>query len=181
MAVDKILTNLEENGMKCNPLMCDWAVEETDFLGHWMTPTYIKPMKKEIDAILQMGGLTDPNQTRSFIGVVNFYLSLFPRRMYLLATLKDLTKNAPFSWNEEKELAFKQMKAIIATECINTYPDYSKPFHIYTDAPKYQVGAAIIQEDKLVAYFSQKLSPAQMNYSTTEKNIGNHPLFERIS
>jgi len=171
MAVDKILTKLEENGMKCNPLKCEWAVKETDFLGHWMTPTHIKPMKKKIDAILRMGRPTTPTQARSFIGAVNFYKSLYPRRAHLLAPLTDLTGNRPFSWDEEKELAFKQMKAIIATDCINTYPDYSKPFDIYTDASEYQVGAAIIQEGKPVAYFSRKLSAAQMNYSTTEKEL----------
>ena len=52
-----------------------------------------------------------------------------------------------------------------------TYPDYSKPFHIYTDALEYQVRAAIIQEGKPVVYFSQKLSPAQMNYLTTKKEL----------
>ena len=34
MAVDTILTNLEKNGMNCNPLKCNWAVQETDF---WVT------------------------------------------------------------------------------------------------------------------------------------------------
>ena len=46
-----------------------------------------------------------------------------------------------------------------------------KSFHIYTGASKYQMEDAIIQEGKLVAFFSQKLSPVQMNYSTTEKEL----------
>ena len=118
-----------------------------------------------------MGRPTTSTQARSFIGAVNFYKSLYPRCAHLLAPLTDLTGNRPFSWDEEKELAFKQLNAIIATDCINTYPDYSKPFHIYTDASAYQVGAAIIQEGMPVAYFSRKLSPAQMNYSTTKKEL----------
>ena len=64
-----------------------------------------------------------------------------------------------------------QMKVIIAIECINTYPDYGCPFHIYTNASEYQMGAAIIQEGKPVAYFNKKRSPAQMNYLTTEKEL----------
>ena len=52
MAVHTILINLEKNGMKYNPLKCNWEVQETDLLDHWMTPTHIKPMKKKIDAIL---------------------------------------------------------------------------------------------------------------------------------
>ena len=52
--IDKLLEVLAKAGMKCNPLKCAWAVQETSFLGHWMTPTAVKPMKKKIDAILKM-------------------------------------------------------------------------------------------------------------------------------
>ena len=107
---------------------------------------------------------------RSFIGVVNFYKSLFPKHVHLLALLMEMTGNS-FSWNEEKEITLKQMKSIIATECINTYPDYGKRFHIYTNASEYKVRVAIIQEVKPLVYFRRKLSPAQMNYSTMEKEL----------
>ena len=41
--VDQVLGRSSDNGMKCNPLKCDWLVQETDFLGHWMTPDGIRP------------------------------------------------------------------------------------------------------------------------------------------
>ena len=88
---------MEENGMKCNPLKCDWMVQETDFLGHLMTLTHIKPMKKKIDAIFQIGRPNNATEARSFIGVVNFYKSLFPCSAYLLAPLTELTETNPFS------------------------------------------------------------------------------------
>jgi hypothetical protein len=43
--VDAVLQRFADNNMKCNPLKCCWAVQETDFLGYWMTPTCIKPWK----------------------------------------------------------------------------------------------------------------------------------------
>ena len=46
------------------------------------------------------------------------------------------------------------MKAIIIADAMNGFPDYSKPFHIYINASDYQLGAAIIQDGKLIAYYS---------------------------
>ena len=77
--VNEVLKRLlADANMKCNPLNCDWFIQETDFLGHWMTPKGVKPMRKKIDAVLKMGRPENQSQVRSFIGCVNFYRSMFP-------------------------------------------------------------------------------------------------------
>jgi hypothetical protein len=52
------------------------------------------------------------------------------------------------------------------------YPDYSKVFKIYTDASSKQLGGALItQDNRPIAFFSQKLSDTQRKYSVTKIEI----------
>ena len=115
--VDKVLERLAANEMKCNPLKCDWAVKETDFLRYWMTPECVKPMAKKIEVILKMGRPTTRTEARSFIGAVNFYKSLWPRRAHVLSPLSELTGNKPFEWSDDKKRVFDEMNATIASKC----------------------------------------------------------------
>ena len=85
--VQKILERLAKNNLKTNPLKCEWAVEETDSLGYIMTPTLCKPMPNKVESLLQMSPPKNKKQLRSFIGGINFYNSMWPRRMYVMALL----------------------------------------------------------------------------------------------
>ncbi len=63
---------------------------------------------------------------------------------------------------------FYDIKATIAKDVVLAYPDFSKTFEIYTDASTMQLGAIITQDNRPIAFFSQKLSVAQSKYSVTE-------------
>ncbi len=67
--------------------------------------------------------------------------------------------------------AFDKMRLLVAADALAAYPDHSKWFNVYTDASDFQLGACIIQEGRPVAYFLQKLTKSQQNYTTMEKEM----------
>ncbi len=67
--------------------------------------------------------------------------------------------------------AFDNMHLLMAADALTAYPNHNKRFDVYTDASDFQLGACIIQEGRLVAYFSHKLTKSQQNYTTMEKDM----------
>ncbi len=83
------------------------------------------------------------------------------------ATKKNGTKKKPWRWESIHQQAFEDVKATITKKVVLAYPDFTKPFEIYTDASTTQLGAVITQGNRPIAFVSRKLSKAQSKYSVT--------------
>ena len=104
--------------------------------------------------------------------MVNYYRDMWQKHSHILAPLTGMvSKVATWKWGKEQQQAFKEMKRVISQETLLTFPDFEKPFHIYTDASNYQLGAVIMQNDKPLAFYSRKLNSAQKNYTTGEQEL----------
>jgi hypothetical protein len=83
-------------------------------------------------------------------------------------TRMNKTKKKPWRWDRIHQQAFENIKVDIAKETVLAYPDFLKPFEIYTDASSMQLGAVITQDNRPIAFFSRKLSKIQQKYSVME-------------
>jgi hypothetical protein len=115
-----------------------------------------------------------PKELRMFIGCVNYYHDMWPSRAHVLKPLTDqagLKKGEKLNWTPAMQTAFDKLCLFLAADALAAYPDHNKHFDIYTNSSDYQLGACIVQEGRIVAYFSHKLSNAQRNYITMEKEM----------
>ena len=53
---------------------------------------------------------------------------------------KNKTKNLPWKWDSIHQQAFDDVKATIARDVVLAYPDFTKPFEIYSDLTRDELG-----------------------------------------
>jgi hypothetical protein len=107
--LNQVCKRLEDKGFTVNPLKCEFCVKESDFLGHWLTPTGVKPLCKKVQGILDMLPPTNIGELRSFLGMVTYYRDMWPCRSHILAPLTDLLGTKNFVWGDAQAKAFTQM------------------------------------------------------------------------
>jgi hypothetical protein len=120
-----------------------------------------------------------------FLGMVQYYYDMWAKHSEMLAPLYDLVgecgetkttrknkvKKSPWHWDSIHQTEFDNVKATIVKEVALAYPDFSKPFEIYTNASTKQLGAVITQENRPIAFFSRKLTGAQSKYTVTKLEL----------
>ena len=67
--------------------------------------------------------------------------------------------------------AFEKLKTAVASTPVLGLPDFEKPFEVNTDASDRAIGGVVVQEGHPIAFESRKLSDAEQNYSTHEKEM----------
>ena len=177
-----VLIRLRDAGLKVNADKSSFCAHETEYLGYILTRDGIKPQQKKVQAILALTPPTSVKELRTFLGMVQYYRDLWARRSDMLAPLTSLvgecghtkvtkakgTKKSAWHWDAVHQKAFDDVKATMAKEVVLAYPDFSKPFEIYTDASAKQLGSVITQDNRPLAFFSRKLSETQQKYNVTE-------------
>jgi hypothetical protein len=170
--LDEVFSRLSDAGLKVNAKKSHFAQAEVEYLGYWITRHGIQPLPNKVQAIQNIAPPKTRKQLRRFIGMVNYYRDMWVHRSEILAPLTRLSsEKVEFRWTDIEQTAFETIKTIVGREVLLSYPDFSQPFHIHTDASKTQLGSVISQDKKPIAFYSRKLQPAQTRYTTTEREL----------
>src|SRR6266540_1312089 len=83
-------------------------------------------------------------------------------------------KAVPFEWMAVRYKAFKNIKAKLATTLVVAYPNFDKPFILYTDASGGGVGAVLHQKrddrrERIIVCVSRTYNEHKKKYPITEQ------------
>ncbi|KAM2145428.1 hypothetical protein ACFX1R_048976 [Malus domestica] len=171
-----ILKRCMETNLVLNWEKCHFMVKQGIVLGHIVSARGIEVDKSKIDLVHYLPSPTSVREVRSFLGHAGFYRRFIKDFSKISTPLcRLLQKEVPFEFNEECEKAFKHLKEMLTSAPIIRPPDWSIPFELMCDASDYALGAVLGQrKDKqphVIYYASRTLNDAQLNYSTTEKEL----------
>ena len=167
-----VLDKLQKSGFKVNTGKSFFTKDNLEYLGFKITRNGIMPLPDKVQAIQNIAVPKTKKQLRSFIGIINYYRDMWIHRSEILAPLTSMTsKQAKWNWDSKCQKSFDAIKKIVSRETLLSYPNFNEPFEIHTDASKQQLGAVISQNKQPIAFYSRKLNPAQVNYTTTEREL----------
>jgi hypothetical protein len=110
---------------------------------------------------------------RSFHGLASFYRKFIRNFSGISVAMMDTVKkrHKSFHWTAEAEKSFNLLKRKITERPVLVFPDFQKTFQVKCDVSRYAIGAVLSQEDRPVAYFSEKLDDTKLKYSTYDKKF----------
>ena len=80
---------------------------------------------------------------RNFMGVVDYYCNMWPRRSHTLSLLTRITSKKKIEWTEVEQDAFETNYRTVAYDTLSTYPDFNETFKIHNDTSALKLEAVM--------------------------------------
>ena len=175
--LDQVLDCLSTHGLKVNPRKCQLFQESVKFLGHMVSSSGLSPLHDNIEAITNFSVPRTIKAVQRFLGMINFYRRFIPNCSVIAKPLTSLLNSRKLAWTEECQLAFEELKSLLVSPPILSFPDFqsSEPLSLYTDASQYGAGAYLAQKqdgvERVIAFLSTTFNQAEVQYSVLDKEL----------
>ena len=182
-----VFTRLADALLFVKPTKCSFGACKLQYLGHEIAADGLRPAPKHVEAVSRFPTPRTKTALKSFLGLAsfnrlfieNFAIITAPLRQLLrLEVSPDLTLPMTVDgdgtvrpnslWDDDCEAAFQKLKTALCTAPVLGYPDWTKSFTLRTDASIEGLGAVLRQGDRVIAYLSRSLTPAEARLDVRE-------------
>lgn len=172
--LSELFSAFSHYGVKLNPTKCYFAQSTIECLGHTLSKDGLSPNPSKVKAVQQFPKPNNIKELQSFLGLSGYYrrfIQDYARKASPLTQL--LRKGVKYKWTPECQNAFQTLKDALCAQPVLVLPNSTGKFVLHTDASHLAISAILhqIQNDgteRVIAYASRKLQPAERNYGITE-------------
>jgi hypothetical protein len=167
-----VLQRLREHKLYAKLSKCEFWIDEVPFLGHVISKGGIAVDPGKVKDVLDLVVPQTVKEVRSFLGLAGYYRRFIENFSKIAKPLTSLLeKGVDFSWTDERQKAFEELKKRLTMAPVLTLPDQSKRFTVYCDASRDGLGCVLMQEGRVIAYASRQLRRHELNYPTHDLEL----------
>ena len=171
-----VFKRLQDARLKLSLNKCQLFRKELKYLGQVVSDQGIATDPQKREKVLSWPVPTCCSDVRSFLGLCSYYRRFVPSFANLAKPLYLLLEDGRhFSWTEEADAAFQELKRRLTQAPVLGYPLPDGKFILDTNASNYATGAVLSQvqdgQERVISYFSQSLSKAERQYCVTQKEL----------
>jgi hypothetical protein len=134
--------------------------EELIYLGFVILENELRMDPDKVEVIKNWPSPKNIFEVRIFHRLASFYRKFIKNFSGISTVVMDIVKkrHKSFYWTEEAEKSFNLLKRKITEKPVLVLPDFQKTFQVKCDASGFAIGVVSSQEDRPIAYFSEKLN-----------------------
>ena len=119
----QVLERLQISNLKVKPDKCQLFEDSVLFLGHIISKDGVLPSPGNIDKVLNWPAPRSTKEVRQFLGAATYYRRFVKDFACKARPLSELTsKNVIFSWNQECQDSFDELKKALTGPEVMAYP-----------------------------------------------------------
>ena len=145
--------------------------QATDYIfGTIFSAKGMKPDPIKIQALQDLLTPQTQKQLQSFLGLMNYLQPFLPDIAAKTTFLREQVSK--WDWTPSTDSTFQQLKQWICKTLLKktlAYYDRSQPLSIQTDASEYGLGAALLQNNRPIAFACKTLTDMKTRYANIER------------
>lgn len=127
-------------------------------MGHIISKEGVNPDPTKIQVVVDWPTPKTIKQLKGFLGLSGYYRRFIRGYAQIATPMTNLLRKDAFSWSEISTKSFEDLKLVMTKAIVLQFSDFGKEFTVEIDVGNLGIGAALLQENHPIAFFSSKIS-----------------------